>query len=388
MKTGNTTLELKQNPKKYDQYGLKSNPFPYVGIPDEKLPLYVSRKKEMKMVEAVIKSSLNGTSSHIILIGSYGNGKTHTMKYIKKQLEQQVENALAIYLATPGERVLTLYSNFMFEFGFERLEKLVWQFLEYATGEQNLRKKVNEGEVLLPEILEIGKRRLQNEIKYTDFATAFLKMTLEECKFVAWKYLCGEPIPFDHRRELDVVMAIDNDERALRAFMSLKQILSLMDNRLICLLIDEFEAIENVNYLLKQKILNSIRHLIDLNPQGLCLIIACAPDVWVDIIKEYHAFSERIFRQITLKALNKEDLKKFIVSYLDYYRISPDNDDANIFPFTDDALTEIHKVAEGNVRRMLMICNQAIDMGIEMGSPTLNGTTIRELLPDVFEVFE
>ena len=388
MKIENTLLDLKSTAKKYEQYALRSNPFPYVGVPDENLPLYIDRKREIKTVEEVIKASLNGTSSHIILIGSYGNGKTHTMKYIKKQLELQIENALAIYLSTPGDRILNLYSSLMYEFGFERLEKLVWQFLEFATGEQNLRKKVNDGEVLLPEILEIGKRRLQNEVKYTDFATAFLKLTLEECKFVAWKYLCGEPIPFEHRRELDVVMAIDNDDKALRAFMSFKRILSLLENKLICLLIDEFESIEYVNVLLKQKILNSIRHLIDLNPEGLCLIIGCAPDVWVDIIKEYHAFSERIFRQITLKALSKEDLEKFIISYLDHFRIRDSTPPTDIYPFTEDAINKIQKVAEGNIRRMLMICNQAIDVGVETGFPTLNAKNLCEMLPDLFETSE
>jgi len=385
MKIENTVLDLKSTTKKYEKYALRSNPFPYVGVPDDNLPLYTNRKREIKTVEEVIKASLNGTSSHIIILGSYGNGKTHTMKYIKKQLEIQVQNALAIYLPTPGDRILHLYSSLMFEFGFDRLEKLVWQFLEFATGEENLRKKVNDGEVLLPEILEIGKRRLQNEVKYTDFATAFLKLTLEECKFVAWKYLCGEPILFEHRRDLDVVMAIDNDDKALRAFMSFKRILSLLGNKLMCILIDEFESIEYLNMLPKQKILNSIRHLIDLNPQGLCLIIGCAPDVWVDIIKEYHAFSERIFRQITLRALSKEDLRNFIVSYLDYFRISGSNPSTDIYPFTEDAISEIQKVAEGNIRRMLMICNQAIDIGADSGFPVMGAKKLREKLPDLFE---
>lgn len=384
MKIENTVLDLKSTTKKYEKYALRSNPFPYVGVPDDNLPLYTDRKRELKTVEEVIKASLNGTSSHIIILGSYGNGKTHTMKYIRKQLEIQVENALAIYVPSPGDRILDLYSSLMSEFGFDRLEKLVWQFLEFATGEENLRKKVTDGEVLLPEILEIGKRRLHNEVKYTDFATAFLKLTLEECKFIAGKYLCGEPIPFEHRRELDVVMAIDNDDKALRAFMSFKRILSLLGNKLVCILVDEFESIEYLNILLKQKILNSIRHLIDLNPQGLCLILGCAPDVWVDIIKEYHAFSERIFRQITLRALSKEDIRNFIVSYLDYFRISGSNPSTDIYPFTEDAISEIQKAAEGNIRRMLMICNQAIDIGADAGFPVMSAKKLREMLPDLF----
>ena len=168
--------------------------------------------------------------------------------------------------------------------------------------------------------------------------------------------------------------------------MSLKRILSLLGNKLICILIDEFESIEYLHPILKQKILNSVRHLIDLNPQGLCLVIGCAPDVWVDIIKEYHAFSERIFRQITLRALNKEDLRNFISSYLQHFRIKEADPPTDIFPFTEDAINEVQKAAEGNIRRMLMICNQSIDVGADTGFPTINAKKLKEMLPDLFEV--
>ena len=381
-------LDFKRVSKSYKAYGLKRNPFPYVGVPEDSVSLYADRKKELKIIEEVIKSSLQNVSCHAALIGSYGNGKTHTLKYLKRQIENQLENVVVIYISKPGDRILWLYSNFMYEFGFHRIEELVWKFLEFATGEKSLRKKVNEGEVLLPEILEIGKRRLLNEIKYTDFATAFLKLTMEECKFLAWKYLCGEPIISDYRRELDVVSAIDNDEKALRAFMSLKHILTLLGNKLLCLLIDEFESIEYLHPILKQKVLNGIRHLIDLNPQGFCLILGCAPEVWVDIIKEYHAFSDRIFRQITLKALSEKDMRNFVTAYLKMARADDVDPPSEIFPFTDDAITAIHKAAEGNIRRMLMICNQAIDAGVERNTPVINSERLKELLPDLFEAVE
>jgi len=370
---------------KYEKYGLKQNAFPYVGIPEETISIYVDRKKELKMIEVVIKSAIHSSSCHLTLIGGYGNGKTHTLKFIKRQLESQLKDVVVIYLSNPGDRILHLYSNFMYEFGFERMEKLVWQFLEFISGEKHLRKKVNEGEILLAEILEIGKRRLLNEIKYTDFATAFLKITLEECKFLAWKYLCSEPIISDYRRELDVVSPIDNDEKALRAFMSLKHILSLLGCKLICILIDEFESIVHLHPILKQKILNGVRHLIDLNPKGLCMILGCAPEVWVDIVKEYHAFSDRIFRQITLKALKEKDVQEFVYTYLESFRIKDVDPPSGIFPFTEDAIKEIHKAAEGNIRRMLMICNQAIDAGLENEVPLITGEKLKEMLPDLFE---
>jgi hypothetical protein len=388
MSNKNTVLDFSSPPRKYGKYCLECNPFPYVGVPEETLSLYTDRKRELKMIEEIIKVSLRGTSSHIVLVGSYGNGKTHTLKYIEQQMKSQLRDTVAVYSATPGERFLSLYSSFIYEFGFDKMEKLVWSFLEFCTGERNLRKKVNEGEVLLPEILEVGKRRLYNEIKYTDFATAFLRLTLEESKFIAWRYLCGEPILFEQRKELDVVMNIDNDEKALRAFMSLKKILTLLGNRLICLLIDEFEFIEYLHPLLKQKILNNIRHLIDLNPKGLCLIIGCAPEVWSDIIREYHAFSERIFRQITLKALSEGDMRNFISSYLQQFRIRDKDPPSDIFPFTEDAIKAIQRAAEGNIRRMLMICNQAIDIGTDINLTTIRAKKLGEMLPDIFEFLQ
>ncbi len=379
-------LDFKSPKRRYEKFCLERNPFPYVGVPDETLSLYTNRKRELKMISQVVRVALGGKSAHIVLVGSYGNGKTHTLRYIKNQLQSQLQDSLAVYIANPGERLHSLYSNFIYEFGFDQLESLVWQFLEFCSGEKNLRRKVNEGEVLLAEILETGKRRLHNEIKYTDFATAFLKLTLEECKFIAWRYLCGEPILYEQRKELDVVMLIDSDEKALRAFMSLKKILTLLGNKLICLLIDEFEFIVYLHPLLKQKILNSTRHLIDLNPEGLCLIIGCAPEVWSDILREYHAFSERIFRQITLKALSEVDMRNFISSYLQHFRTRDKDPPSEIFPFTEDAIKAIQRAAEGNIRRMLMICNQAIDLGAETNATIINAKTLRKALPDIFEL--
>jgi hypothetical protein len=141
----------------------------------------------------------------------------------------------------------------------------------------------------------------------------------------------------------------------------------------------------NLHPILKQKILNGIRHLIDLNPKGLCLILGCAPEVWVNIIKEYHAFSDRIFRQITLKALKEKDVRAFVSSYLESFRIKDVDPPTEIYPFTEEAIKEIHKAAEGNIRRILMTCNQAIDAAVENEVSTITGETLKEMLPDLFE---
>ena len=61
---------------------------------------------------------------------------------------------------------------------------------------------------------------------------------------------------------------------------------------------------------------------------------------------------------------------------------------SDIFPFTEDAISEIHRAAEGNIRRTLMICNQAIDIAIERGVSLITSDELKKLLPDLFELAE
>ena len=365
------------------KYNLKRNPFPNVGIPEDCICVYTDRKKELGIIEDAIRGTLRGSSSHVVIVGSYGNGKTATLKFVQGEIEQQLPNGLALYLSNPGESFIDFYSNLMYEIGLERLEHFVWAYLEHVNKIKNLKEKVGKGDVLFSQILEAGKRHLYKDLRYVDFATAFLQLTLEQNKLLSWRYLCGELILFDQRRELNVVALIDSDEKALRAFMALKSILDSIGYQIICILVDELEFIEILHPFKKQRILNSIRRLIDLNPSGLCLILACAPEAWSSMIRDYHAFSERIFRELVLKPLSQEVIRDFIIAYLDRYRINSNQKNA-IHPFSEDAIKETLIAAQGNLRRVLMICNRAIDRGRKASFPLLASTKVKQLMPEVF----
>lgn len=378
-------MDLRVQQRPLTKYNLQRNPFPNVGVPHEPVSIYTDREEELRVIGDAIKGTLRGSSSHVVIVGSYGNGKTTTLKFVKWQIEQQLPNALALYLSNPGETFLDFYRNFMYEFGLERLEHSAWSYLELVYGTQGLKKKVEQGDALISEVLEIGKKRLYNGFRYTDFATAFLELILDETKFLSWKYLCGEPILFEQRRELDVVTLIDSDEKALRAFMSLKSILQSIGYQMICLLVDELECIELLHPFKKQRVLNSIRRLIDLNPSGLCLVMACAPEAWSSMVRDYHAFSERIFREVVLKPLNGDIVRDFVAAYLNRSRINNNDKNNGIYPFTEDAIREILIAAQGNIRRVLMICNRAIDRGCDIDFPLLTMEKLKEILPEIFQ---
>ena len=160
-------LNLQPQVRRYDKYGLKENPFPYVGVPNESIPVYTDRRKELELIQDAILGALRGSSSHTILLGTYGNGKTATLRLIKSQFDQQLEDAVAIYLSNPGESFLDFYRNLIYEYGLDNLETLVWRFLEVTTGEENLKERTDIGEVLISDILDIGKKRIFRELKYT-----------------------------------------------------------------------------------------------------------------------------------------------------------------------------------------------------------------------------
>ena len=338
----------------------------------------------MDLIGESIRGVVEGSSSHLVLVGSYGNGKTKTLLVVKQGLESQLGSSVVVpYVPNPGETFLDLYRNMMQDIGEKRLRELVWNILERKAHKNNLKVKIEKGEVLLTEVLQKCRMELYEEFGHADFVNALIQLTLEERRFDAWRYLCGEPTISENRRVLDVVAPINNDERALRAMMSMIKLFSQTGVKVFCILIDELEAIQLLFPWKKQRLLNNIRRLIDLNPRGLCLIMSCAPDAWSGIIKEYHAFSERIFREVVLKPLDQSGTGKLVSSYLGLKRIDSNRRIPTLYPFTNDAIEEISQSSQGNVRRTLMICNRAVDIGSKNGHPEISRAFLKKHLPEI-----
>lgn len=368
---------------KYDGYHIKMNPYPYVGVPGSNTPVFVNRKEELQIIEESLVGSLNGTSSHVVVVGNYGNGKTATLLYVKNQVEQNLSNILTAYIANPGENLLQFYSNLIYELGLPKLEQIVWSYITFVMQDKKIKDKVQKGTVLITDVIEKVKKSLLGRNNYTDFANAFLNIIFEDHKFVAWRYLTGDKLDVDLRRKLDAAGSIDSDEKALRAFMTFKRILNAIGYKVITLFVDELEAIELLFTFRKQKILNGIRRLIDLNPDGLSIVMACAPEAWNSIIKEYHAFSERIFREVVLKPLSDKTIRDVIIGYLNEQRVSSKKK-GDLYPFTEDTIKEILVLAQGNIRRALMVCNRAIDYGARTNYPTITPVLLKKIMPEMF----
>jgi len=397
--------DLLRPPIDYSFYQLKSNPFSGT-VPSHNVDFLIERGDEIRNLSWTISSSYYNSSTHSIIVGGYGNGKTHLLNYfytnLKKSNINKPKKILIAYINTPGKSFHSLYSSFIMNIGKEFLINAVWCYLsiiclknpeildKISDGKKDdiltkiesdplyIKKIVEENKVILPLLIHRVKNAISSQVPLVDFITVFLHLILDDYSFLSWKWLCGESIPFTQRRELDLSMNIENDERALLAFLSLKKILHELGYKLIVLLIDEFEVIEVLAPREKQKILNEMRHLIDLTPEGLSIVLSCAPEIWRTILSDYHAFSERFSYVTFLGPLNENNIKDILVGYLKRNLSVPNVN--GLYPFDVDILPFLLETGMGNVRQTLKLCELCIDYGIREKVILLNADTAKRII--------
>ncbi|MFA4859716.1 BREX system ATP-binding domain-containing protein [Methanoregula sp.] len=378
------TLTLKN--KDYSKYGLTGNPFPFSGVPDEHPNVYIGQDEVLTKINSVLSSTvLTGQSNHIIVTGSYGNGKSHTLKFIKSHIRDQFseksDTPICVgYVSQPGENFLDIYTKFMYDLGYsfvkhisqEYLGLIAYQLSKEGLIEEKIRKgqgwkQIEKGDVLISDIVPKAIQRLNDGIKFVDYTRAFIALSYEENSIYSWEWLCGEGVEYTKRQELSLGKNI-NDTNSIRALGSLKFILKELGFSSLILLIDEFEYIETLPSLKKQKMLNYLRHVIDLNGEGLSLIIACAPEVWQNIVAEYHAFSERIGKEANLKPLDQEKIRMLLISYLNNKRTKKND---SFSPFTERSIEQIYIHSQGNTRRVISLSSQALDVSLDLDKKSI-----------------
>ncbi|WEL18874.1 ATPase [Halorhabdus sp. SVX81] len=281
------------------------------------------------------------------------------------------EDVLVGYVAQPGDGFLDIYHEFMYDIGFDEVQSIAYEFLAEVTrdetdknpiGADAMESLIDSGEVLLSELVPDAVQRLSDITQFADFARAIVHMVYEDTNLYAWQWLTAEGIRYEQRKEMEIHSALDDDTMGVRAFTSFKNLLLELGYTGVFIFIDEFEAIARLNNKDKQATLNSIRHLMDQNGSGLSVLFACAPEVWQDVMSEYHAFSERIGNEVALRPLTAENIHHLVKSYLDRAR---EGTTSTVDPFTNESLDLILKRSQGNIRRALALCSRCLDEGVE-----------------------
>ena len=370
----------------YSQYDLNANPFPYSPVPAEDPEIYCGQQHVSDKISSTVSSMLStGKSKHLVVTGKYGNGKSHTLKYTRSLLRGR-DDVVVGYVAQPGEGFLDIYHEFVYDLGFNRLQELAYEFLASVArdvtdtnpiGASGMEALIDEGDVLLSEIVPEAIRRLSDVTKFADFARAIIHMVYEDTNLYAWQWLTAEGIRYEQRKEMEIHSALDDDTMGVRAFTALKNMLLELGYTGIFVFVDEFESIARLSPKDEQATLNSIRHLMDQNSSGLCMLFGCAPEVWQDVMSEYHAFSERIGGEVALKPLTSENLYELVRDYLDQERVSS-ADNEGIEPFSEEALDLILQTSQGNIRQVLSMCSRILDDAAESKENKITAAWVEE----------
>ncbi len=366
-------FDISDEQQDYSQYGLEANPFPYSPVPAEDPEIYCGQQHVSEKISSTVSTMLStGKSKHLVITGKYGNGKSHTLKYTRSLLRDR-DDVVVGYVAQPGEGFLDIYHEFVYDLGFNRVQELAYEYLASVARDVTdanpisasaMKSLIDEGEILLSEIVPEAVRRLSDVTHFADFARAIVHMVYEDTNLYAWQWLTAEGIRYEQRKEMEIHSALDDDTMGVRAFTAFKNMLLELGYTGVFVFVDEFESIARLSPKNEQATLNSIRHLMDQNSSGLCMLFGCAPEVWQDVMSEYHAFSERIGEEVALKPLTNEHLNDLVSDYLSRERNGP-TEASSIGPFTDEALDVILQRSQGNVRQALAICSRVLDSAIE-----------------------
>jgi type II secretory pathway predicted ATPase ExeA len=176
---------------------------------------------------------------------------------------------------------------------------------------------------------------------------------------------------------MEIHSALDDDTMGVRAFTAFKNMLLEMGYTGVFVFVDEFESIARLKNKEKQATLNSIRHLMDQNASGLSMLFACAPEVWQEVMSEYHAFSERIGQEVALQPLTEDHIHDLVSGYLDTVR-SEGNE--SIEPFTSESLSMILQRSQGNIRQILSTCSRMLDEAADREQDSISSELVQETI--------
>ena len=348
----------------YSQYHLSENPFPYTPIPSREPRIFVNQEKAIsQLIDVVSITYTTGHSSHAVVIGPYGSGKSHTLRYIEKTIKESIQEgsdrkALSCYISSPGSGFLHIYREFIEKLGLDKLQEIV---RDPSFG--NLSYNVSR---------------------------IFKALNNNELRLHAWRWILGDRLEARERSYLGVSRNLDYT-LALSTLEHIIQLLRKEGHTLICLLIDELETVNELYPYQRQSMFNALRRMIDGNPEGLCTIFACTPAGWDQILESSIALSRRLSRNLVyISRLTREEAISLIEEYLRSCRIKQkrrifqrkQNLHSNLHPFTPDAVKEIFQLSKGNIGELVKYCNLAIERGLDADLSQIDSLSLTELLAE------
>ncbi len=399
--------------KKYLLYGLYENPFPPTGTPTRPwIMAGKSRMEALKILRTAIETCKNEKRRIGVRIsGAHGQGKTHLMLHVRYLYSRDPRN-LVVYSHCPsgpniipdlrricelifaelGEGVflrqlaLRLYAETMLQF----LDREDWQtafhmpaldrFLSFFSKKRRTRFRER-----LREVVEKNPFSVEEVLPYADMDA----IRSETKKRILSRFQSSDVYGdnFVDERLLDIILSSDgkdwasfekffkeSNDNALRTIKTVVDLLLDQGYQLLLLLLDEIERIETPKM---ETFLQSIAILLEHGPPCTCIVLACTPKVWGQILgvgaepitTVGPALVRRMAYTVSLEGVTLDEAKELITAYLNDVR---DERRREIYPFTEDALDLLWRRAETRPGDLLVGSYKAIEYASEIDAPVID----------------
>lgn len=425
-------LEEVERPS-YARLGLRANPFPPDGLaPDDNLlpPL----PETLDAIGEFVRQFLRTRKYRgLVVLGTYGTGKTHTLKLIREQLQESNLPLKAIYLITPSYEPYQILRGILRELGQGEVTKMLWNIVMedlttkyekegpefFRRFEPQVQSRTGRGRprTAVTDQLPLFSRRLlapESLGDYRTFLEAFDRDTLSRDKlreyivsvfiekitpdlaiasefasmliydqyqaFASWESLT---VPGRNR----TLYKPDGEPTLLLALM---QVLKANGIQYLVVLIDEFEGIALMKRMTRREAIHylyTLRMLIDRawDEQPFAFVLASTRQAWETAKGDlYEAFGDRVAQELELPRLNDEQARRMMISYLDTARAGDGAQGrGTISPFDEDFFAIVGPERRSTPRQLVRMCYQLIERAVENGKDRIDAPFLKEHVPAI-----
>ncbi len=354
----------------YRKYGLIRNPFPLHGsfpLDDEYEERYakllIGREELKEKLRKKLENLRTGESSAVVLLlGDYGTGKTHCLKFMEYWAKRKYRNIVPLYFkGLPGPKMKDLLRAFL-------------DSLEGSLGRDYLTKLASKS-------LDVERSNL---VDTKNFLLALASKNQGKV-IPALRWAKGYGLSDQMREKLGLVS--DLDETVARDVLStlLRLIWEVRGSKTL-LLIDEVEELLKYESTDLYDFYSGLRSLIDTVSTGMMMVLASTPSLLRDEEKGIAALSPALRSRISdentviLSPLDAKGIRTMIVSYLREFRLPSVRKLMNTYPFTEEAISLIADLSKGIPRNALMIASVALREGLSKGKKEIDESFIRTVL--------
>lgn len=231
-----------------------------------------------RRLKGLLTKVLEGGTDILTIIGGYGLGKTHSLKYLSYMAS--TSSIKAVYVSSPGRTFLDFYAAVV--------ENLL---------DEVLKSSANVDNPVLKRALDLLREGNPDTLVYVK----------------GW--LLGYSIPSNVRYRLGLIGSVREDN----AVSLLSEVLShaVSSLRGVLMLLDEMEILLNLPKNLRFSYMEALRELIDAMPSSTALAVSMTPACWDEVMNLNPALYRRLSGNVLyLKPLRREHVGDFVKHHL------------------------------------------------------------------------